>query len=419
MRVRGVGRMVLAVAVALGLIAPAVAQQTLNPVVTVLPKATTPVPDECEKGLTESPAAPRVTPEEKKAAIPAPPPPPPAPPPAPTLRGAFAELENAAERGDRDAFRAALARARETVANYPAGGEKNAAMRALEVYEDIGALIDYQNDARIGAFFDASSGDLLARMKKYPDYQRSISDLTIVDATGTRFYPTRETREFLIREAASRLRGVPPSTAVKTPAPSTPTPVPSTKPPKPAPKVTEKPHVPKKAPAVKKPSHVTPAPKTAHAAPKKKPAPVPSTKHATSPRPAVKKPVAKPVTKVAEAKPPVKVTEKPAPAPVTKPAPKPAPTPVTPTPPTTTTTAAPVPTQTATTAPPTTATATTTTMTTSTTSSEPATTTTASTTSAAPEKPEKPGESRRSLLLPIILIVLGVGVLIMLFRTSR
>ncbi|MGZ4778865.1 MAG: hypothetical protein ACXV5L_06690, partial [Thermoanaerobaculia bacterium] len=207
---------VLALALPLAAIGFASAQ-TLNPVVTVLSRPTSAVPDECEQGLTTA-RAPRIQPEEVKAATPKPPP---AtvmqPPPAATLRGGLREIQDAAERGDRDAFGDALARVHALVATYPTGGERNAANDVLKVYDDLQQVWDYQFQSPTGAFFDASTDNLLASMKPYADYQRFIADKTITDANGARFYPTRETRDFLVREAASRLKraGVPVAVATK------------------------------------------------------------------------------------------------------------------------------------------------------------------------------------------------------------
>ena len=423
------GRRRLLVVLAFALAAiPPVAAQTLNPVVTVLPRATSTPPNGCDQSLTASPT-PRVTPQEKQAAVP-PPVEVPQPPPTTTLRGALRDVQDAGERNDRDAFTAALTRAASVIEDYPPGGEKTAAGGVLKVYNDILAFWNYQYEVATGAFFDASSRDLLSRAKAYPDYQNYIADKTIVDATGTRFYPTRETRDFLVREAASRLRRMS-GGAAPAPVPQPSRPATSKPAPKPAQHPAQTPHKPA-------PSH---QPSTTHATPKHTHPPTPHpTKHKASTTPAQKPSTAtahkpstttthKPSTatahkpappkkappQIAEARPTPKHVE---PAPVTHTA---APV-VAPAPSTTTHTAMPVTTTTAatqTTTPMTTTTAPTTTEATATTASTPTeTTTSAATETTEPSPAASPSPSRRNLVIPIILILLGIGVLIVLFRAS-
>ena len=396
MRSPGRRRLALALVLSLTAIVSSLGAQTLNPVVTVLPRATGTVPQDCEQGLTAAPA-PRVTPEEKTAAVAETAPAVPVAPPSATLREVLRDLQAAAQRGDREAFRTLSARAKSMVANYPPGAEKNAANEALKVYDDVEAFLDYQYDTPTGAFFDASTDGLLARMKAYPDYQRAIADQTIVDASGTRFYPTRETREFLVREADARLRGVSVSKPV---AEKPPAPVPATRPPKPSP---GKPPVTTAHGTTKHPAATTP--KQARPAPAKKPAhpavakPAP-TKTATKREPVkiaekhepVKTAQKREPVKIAEKREPAKIVTKPAPVPQPAPAPTPATQTVAPPPAPTTTTAAAATTGT--------------------------TTTTAASTATGGTTQPASTPSRRKLIIPLILIVVGVGVLIFLFRRS-
>src|SRR4051812_40410408 len=108
MRSPGRNPRMLALALTLVAIGPAAAQ-TLNPVVTVLPRPTSTVPNGCEESLAP-PVVPRVMPEEKRNAVPAPAPEAPLPPPSTTLRGTLHDLQSAAERSDKEAFTTALAR---------------------------------------------------------------------------------------------------------------------------------------------------------------------------------------------------------------------------------------------------------------------------------------------------------------------
>ena len=433
-------------ALALAAIAP-LAAQTLNPIVTVLSSPTSTVPEECEQGLAPSPA-PRIVPEEVRATVPKPTPPTAMmPPPTASLRGVLREIQDAAERGDRDGFHDALARAHGFVDGYPPGGEKKAANDVLKVHDDLQSIWDYLFQSPTGAFFDASTDNLMSIMRAYPDYQRGIADQTIVDATGTRFYPTRETRDFLVREAAARLKRMGITAAAAKPPPETTTPA-----------VVEP--VPKKVPVVEHPPiRREPASAVAGRSTKPKPHPTKVAHKATKPPAKVaakapKKSVAPPVKIAAKTAkpsvaPPVKIAAKTPKPSVTRPtstATKPSVAPPTsaaraPEVRRTTETSAPPPPPplftTSTTAPPpaaTTSTMPTSTMPTTTsaraTSPLTASTQTAATEtpvqttsaqpqpSAEPQPPTARSESRRNLILPLILIVVGVGVLILLFRTS-
>jgi hypothetical protein len=425
-------------ALALAAIAP-LAAQTLNPIVTVLSRPTSTVPEECEQGLAPSPA-PRIVPEEVRAAVPKPTPATAmVPPPTASLRGVLREIQDAAERGDRDGFHDALARAHGFVDGYPPGGEKKAANDVLKVYDDLQSIWDYLFQSPTGAFFDAST-DNLSMMKGYPDYQRVIADQTIVDATGTRFYPTRETRDFLVREAAARLKRMGITAAAAKPAPATTTPA-----------VVER--APKKVPVVEHPP-IRREPASAVAGRSTKPKPHPTKVAYKATKPPAKVAAKAPKKSVA---PPVKIAAKTAKPSVTRPtATKPTVAPPTsaartpevrgtpqtsvprpPPPPTstallTTGTAAPPPPATTSTMPTTTSAQTTSGLPLSPLASSPLTSSTQTvaterpvqTTStepqprAEPQPPAARGESRRSLILPLILIVVGVGVLILLFRTS-
>src|SRR5689334_17820001 len=99
------------------------ASAQLNPTVKVLPKPQTSVPPECEQGL--APAVPRAIIAE--AAPTEPQPARAVPPPSLDLKTELRAVQLAAERNDRDAFKAALADARRLVDSYPRGGERNAA----------------------------------------------------------------------------------------------------------------------------------------------------------------------------------------------------------------------------------------------------------------------------------------------------
>jgi len=343
-----------------------VAAAQLNRTVTVLSKATTPVPAGCEEGLAPA-RAPRVEHEVTRTKTAE-------PPPHNELTAAMQRVQRAAEGDDRETFTSALADARATVANYPSGGEKQKAEKSLQIYADIDRLWSYAESSPTGAFFDAKSDDgaLLPAVKRYPGWSAAIADSTITSG-GTTFYPTRETRQFLARLAKS---GMP-------------------------------------APAPVAIRHET---KTAAVAP--------APKH---PR--------KPETKIAAATPAPRHHHKKKEVKVAAVAAKPAAAAPAPAPPSTNTVAAPpvaAPTQTATTAP---APATITTQPTTTTQ-EPVTTTTAApppqtlpptetsvtaaptTSSAQPPAQPAQGKSNVNMIVAIILVIIGVGMAIVLFRAS-
>src|SRR5204862_271669 len=87
--------------------------------------------------------------------------------------GARASRPPAAGRGDRTRFREALARAKATLAGYPAGGERTAAAAAVRAWDDIDRLWTYQIESPTGAFFDQSS-DVYRIVSTYPGYEEAI-----------------------------------------------------------------------------------------------------------------------------------------------------------------------------------------------------------------------------------------------------
>ena len=389
------------------------AQAPVNPTVKVLPRPTATVPAECDVAL-----APAVEPRIQPADV-LPPPRDPAqdlvPPPSRDLRAQLLEAQEAAERNDRTRFQAALADVKATVAGYPPGGEKNAANEVLAVYNDLDRLWDYQFSSPVGAFFDETvqGGGLLAAVRKYPGYDDFIRRHIITDASGSRFYPTSESREFLNRVAAERLSrvggitptprtrtgGTTPTTgSVATTTPARREPAPS------SPRVTTQPQ-----------PQPQPQPRTAAA--KRSTTPRGSTARSTTrprPQPEVSEgtPTETPSAPVrsASAQRPSAAPRQPAATTATAAPPSGTQTttlPATQPQPVRTATTAPVPTATEAAPPPLTSL--------ETAFGTDTTGTTATDTSGAPP----PRASRtRSVILPIILILIGVGVLIVLFRAS-
>jgi len=364
---------------------------SLNPTVKVLARPQSPVPAECATDV--STIAPAIEPEALEPANAS-------VPPSNDLRASMRRLQVAAEGDDYAAFKSALAEARRAAASHPPGGERNAANEALQVFADVGRVWDYAMTSPSGSFFDSSvqGGSLLGAMKRYPEYGRTIAGETLVAGDKT-LYPTRETRRFLARESSRRLSRLGVSTPARVaqgaqpeawPHRTTATPPAKTKPAqvtktKPAPKTTE---------ASAAPKLHKPAVKTAKATPKPKPPHIEST----------------PIPKPKPATPPVKVA-----ATQTLPPPTPVVTTTTAAPPTTTTAVVSTQPPTTTTAAPATDTTTSAATTSSTDTTATAAPDTAATSTTPP--PEKQN-GNMNLLLAVVLILVGIGVLVILFRAS-
>jgi hypothetical protein len=214
-------------------------------------------------------------------------------------------------------FAAALQAVRDALPELPPG-ERATVQRVLPVYDDLQELWSYEQANAIGAFYDDASlpGMHAHLVSRYRGYAAYISDFQITADDGRKFYPTAETRKFLVREAAK-------GTGVKTPAPlsagasahppsgsarprvASKTATPSTS------KAVEKPAVskPVRASSAHAPAPKTAAPRIAAASPKKvEPAPA-------APKKVAAPPVASPIKPAKTAEPPAKVAATPAPKP--------------------------------------------------------------------------------------------------------
>ena len=194
----------------------------LNPTVTVLPRATSVVPADCFDARTTQiaepePPAPDVAPassaergRETPAEIIA---------PAGDLRSVLRAAQTAAAARDRETFNAALARARAMLSSASAA-ERNAATGVIAVLEDVARLQEYQLNTPSGSFFDASvqGGSLLKSLVRYPGYEAAMARQTVTDANGVRYYPTRESIDFLLSVATSRMGGAAVRVATEPPA---------------------------------------------------------------------------------------------------------------------------------------------------------------------------------------------------------
>ena len=122
--------------------------------------------------------------------------------PKPALTQAILdELLKAASAEDLPRFDAAVERARTAIESMPLGSARNRFRRAIMTGEDVSrvwhfAVTDaegsYYNEERLPFYYDHLVAD-------HPAYRRFIAQYAIIDH-GRMFYPTRETRTFLLKE---------------------------------------------------------------------------------------------------------------------------------------------------------------------------------------------------------------------------
>lgn len=405
------------------------AAPALNPRVTKSATVHGVVPSDCDQALTTAPA-PRVDvagiPRAELVALDL------TPPPSGDLRTTLRDAQEALRRNDRPRFDANLARARTLLASYPAGAERRAGEELLRIYEDAAHTWDAQFES---PFFESAS-PLYARLSAYPGWSDAVRRGVLKDDRDRTFYPAAESRTFLTSVAADRLgrlgiRATPlPSTRI---ASSTPTRSRSTLRPR-----TETPQVPTSrtgtsSPTIRKPATSTKSKPSTRTATRRKSAPVsPDPTARRAPRvTATPAPAAPPPQKQAAA-PPAAGGSSSSPVTTTT-AGTSSSTPVVPVTSIATTSTATATTGSVTTdtiatgsafATDTRATETLATGTAATTESTEttATETTATETTAtetATETAAPAAEPKRSILLPTILILIGLGVLIVLFRASK
>ncbi len=372
------GRIALAAFMALTFVG---ASWQLNPLVTRTAQPTGPVPAGCDESL-----APAQTPRvivadipEREVLVPVSMP---APPPSRSLREELDAAHRALVRNDRPAFDEHLRAARSIVETYPAGGERSRAEEVVWALNDASVLWDAQFAS---PFFDETS-DAYTRASRYAGYTDAMRRSVLTDDQDRRFYPAAESREFVSRVAAERLErlgvrsSMPPPRTVRAETPrrrtapsvsvasasstssSSPSPSPSRH------RTTTRSHSSRKS----SPTHKTSKPAAlAKSAPSSSPDPSAA---APSPAPAEPAPTAPPASA------PTSSATDSASAPASPVAEDVAPTPIVTD--SATTTVAPA-------------------------SPEPA-----PSTSAAPAE-------RRSVIVPALLILIGLGVLIVLFRASK
>lgn len=168
-----------------------------------------PVPAECEQGLSATPAL-RVDvaeiplPEASPAAVQA--------PPSGALRAALQETQIALTRNDRPAFNDALESARSWLAMYPTGAERRTAEEIVHLHDAAAKLWDAQYQSP----FFGEDDPVLATVSGWPGYAEAVRRSVLTDSKGRRFYPAAESRDFVTRLAGERLQrlGIQPGTRI-------------------------------------------------------------------------------------------------------------------------------------------------------------------------------------------------------------
>ena len=368
----------------------------LNPLVVRSPEPRGNVPANCE--VSDAPATPRVAVAQDPVE--------PAPPRTTRARSQYdlGPLQRTIATNNRTQFDIELARAREAGA-------------PTRVYEDVGRLWDAQFEAPF--FTEGSEPHRIA--SQYPGYEAAVREQIFTDASGRKFYPAAESRAFVARQTGvnlpastrSQTRSTPQqssSTRATTQQPSTRTTTtqqPSTRATtQPSNRATQQPSTrsttrsttrksppPPRTPATSQPQSKPPVARREPAPPRRSPDPSAAQKPAAT----VPAPVVPPVEHTSSTTAPPAAGSLPV-EPVA-----------------TTTTSAPP--ETETTATETTATDTATADTsvtdTATTTVADTTTTTTSTTTTGAAAPRS-----RSIILPAILILIGLGVLFLLFKAK-
>lgn len=366
--------------------------QSLNPLVTRNPQAAGPVPAYCNESLAPA-AEPRIEiadiPEPvielEPAEIPA--------PPSGSLRAALQNAQAALARNDRPEFDRALSSARTLLATYPSGAERRTGEELVRTYDAAARLWDAQYQS---PFFGEDSPEFAA-VSGYPGYREAMRRSTIT-VEGQRLYPAAESRDFLGRVAADRLRGI----GIQQ-----------------APTRVTRADAPRRTPAaVSSPStsrSTTAAPRITSTSPRR----MPRQPRSSAPsRPRLSSPATAQATAAPATTPAAAISTPGTPNPPASPAAAAAPEPAAPT--TGPGEEAPIAASPATEDPTEDVPATETTDTTESTATTAPTATGAIETPPAPPAPAASTPSRtRSVVLPTILILIGLGVLIVLFRASK
>jgi hypothetical protein len=171
----------------------------LNSLVARVDQPRGPIPAECEQGLAPTPPL-RV--EVRDIDIPEPEAAEPVAPPSGALRTALQETQLALTRNDRPAFNAALARTKALLEGYPTGAERRTAEEIVRLHETAARLWDAQYETP----FFAETDPEYALVRDLPGYAEAIRRNTLTDDRDRRFYPTGESRAFVADLAGERLQ---------------------------------------------------------------------------------------------------------------------------------------------------------------------------------------------------------------------
>jgi hypothetical protein len=115
---------------------------------------------------------------------------------------ALQETQLALTRNDRPAFNAALARTKALLDGYPTGAERRTAEEIVRLHESAARLWDAQYEA---PFFGETDPEY-ALVRDLPGYAEAIRRNTLTDDRDRRFYPTAESRAFVADLAGERLQ---------------------------------------------------------------------------------------------------------------------------------------------------------------------------------------------------------------------
>ncbi len=121
------------------------------------------------------------------------------------------ELREAAVANDLERFDAALERARDHIETMPLGKRRNSFRQAILIGTDMSrlwhfAVTDpngmYYDDERLPFYYEHLAAD-------YQGYAKFIEEYRVIDRTGLPQYPSRETRDFLLRRLENTGRNSP------------------------------------------------------------------------------------------------------------------------------------------------------------------------------------------------------------------
>jgi len=110
------------------------------------------------------------------------------------------DLIAAAKADDLERFDSAIVTAQSYIDSMKVGARRNAFRRVITIAGDISRIWQfevrsgslYYDDERLPFYYDRLA-------KEYPEYPKFIREFRVLDTSGLPQYPTRETREFLLR----------------------------------------------------------------------------------------------------------------------------------------------------------------------------------------------------------------------------